>query len=76
GNPLRPMPKSLPFGHRPRSSRHLLVLNPDPSMLAALWLQTVVLLEHGNTTDLRGTTRAGEGDSAADHTFLWGIKVG
>lgn len=31
-HPLRPMPKGILFGHRPRGNRHLLALKPEPSI--------------------------------------------
>lgn len=32
GNPLRQVPEGLPLGNRPRSTRHLLAMSPDPSL--------------------------------------------
>jgi hypothetical protein len=46
------------------------------TMLTALWLQTVVPLEQGDTVELQGTFRAADGYFAADHTTFWGAKVG
>ncbi len=30
GNPLRQVPEGLPISHRPRSTRHLLAMSPEP----------------------------------------------
>ena len=39
-NQIRQMPEGLPVSHRPRSTRHLLAMSPDPrlsALLADLW---------------------------------------
>ncbi len=46
------------------------------SEATALWLQTMVLLTAGDTVELQGRFRAHDGYLAADHTSLWGCKVG
>ena len=46
------------------------------SEATALWLQTMVLLNAGDTVELQGTFRAADGYFAADHTSFWGTKVG
>ncbi|MDB6179072.1 DUF2793 domain-containing protein [Paracoccus sp. Z330] len=42
----------------------------------ALWLQTMVPLDAGDTVALQGTFRAADGYFAADHTTFWGAKIG
>ena len=32
GNPLRQVPEGLPVSNRPRRTRHLLVMSPDPNL--------------------------------------------
>jgi len=46
------------------------------SEATALWLQTMVLLNAGDTVELQGTFRAADGYFTADHTSFWGAKVG
>jgi hypothetical protein len=46
------------------------------SEATALWLQTMASLAQGDTVELQGTFRAADGYFAADHTSLWGVKVG
>ncbi|WP_425498241.1 C1q-like domain-containing protein, partial [Paracoccus amoyensis] len=46
------------------------------SEATALWLQTMVSLEAGDTVALQGTFRAADGYFAADHTTFWGAKIG
>ena len=42
----------------------------------ALWLQTMVPMTAGDTVELQGYFRAQDGYFAADHTSLWGCKIG
>ncbi|MFZ1726333.1 MAG: DUF2793 domain-containing protein [Albidovulum sp.] len=46
------------------------------SLATAIWLQTMVTLTAGDTVELQGYFRAQDGYFAADHTSLWGCKVG
>lgn len=46
------------------------------SLATALWLQTMVPLEQGDTVELQGCFRAADGSFAAGHTSFWGAKVG
>jgi hypothetical protein len=46
------------------------------SEATALWLQTMVPLNSGDTVELQGTFRVADGYFAADHTSFWGAKVG
>ena len=46
------------------------------SEAAALWLQTMVPMAADDTVELQGYLRAQDGYFAADHTSLWGNKVG
>jgi hypothetical protein len=46
------------------------------SEATALWLQTMVPLNSGDTVELQGTFRVTDGYFAADHTSFWGAKVG
>lgn len=46
------------------------------SEATALWLQTMVPLTAGDTVELQGHFRAQDGYFAADHTSLWGCKIG
>ncbi len=46
------------------------------SEATALWLQTLVPLDAGDTVALQGTFRAADGYFAADHTTFWGAKIG
>jgi hypothetical protein len=46
------------------------------SEATALWLQTMVPLNTGDTVELQGTFRVADGYFAADHTSFWGAKVG
>ena len=46
------------------------------SEATALWLQTMVPLVAGDTIELHGYFRAQDGYFAADHTSLWGCKIG
>jgi hypothetical protein len=46
------------------------------SEATALWLQTMTPLAQGDTVELQGTFRVADGYFAADHTSLWGCKVG
>lgn len=41
-----------------------------------LWLQTMIPLTAGDTVELQGYFRAQDGYFAADHTSLWGAKMG
>lgn len=43
---------------------------------ATLRLQTMTPLAQGDTVELQGTFRAADGYFAADHTSLWGAKMG
>jgi hypothetical protein len=49
---------------------------PHVSGATALWLQTMVTLEAGDTVELQGYFRASDGYFAAEHTSFWGAKVG
>ncbi|MDN2565224.1 hypothetical protein N1F89_03240 [Aquibium sp. A9E412] len=46
------------------------------SEATALWLQTMVELQAGDTVELQGYFRVADGYFAADHTSFWGAKVG
>jgi hypothetical protein len=46
------------------------------SEATALWLQTMVPLNSGDTVELQGTFRVADGYFAADRTSFWGAKVG
>ncbi len=46
------------------------------SEATALWLQTLVALSAGDTVELQGTFRVADGYFAADHTSVWGTKIG
>ncbi|MBC9248314.1 DUF2793 domain-containing protein [Paracoccus sp. 11-3] len=46
------------------------------SEATALWLQTMVPLDAGDTVALQGAFRAADGYFAADHTTFWGTKIG
>ena len=46
------------------------------SEATALWLQTMVSLDAGDTVALQGSFRAADGYFAADHTTFWGAKIG
>lgn len=46
------------------------------SEATALWLQTMVVLNAGDTVELQGTFRVADGYFVADHTSFWGGKVG
>lgn len=46
------------------------------SLATALWLQTMVPLNAGDTVELQGYFRAQDGYFAAGHTSFWGCKVG
>jgi len=46
------------------------------SLATAIWLQTMVPLTAGDTVELQGYFRVADGYFAADHTSLWGCKVG
>ena len=46
------------------------------SEATALWLQTMAVLQQGDTVELQGTFRAQDGFFAADHTSFWGAKIG
>ena len=46
------------------------------SLATAIWLQTMVTLTAGDTVELQGYFRAQDGYFAADHTSLWGCKIG
>lgn len=46
------------------------------SEATALWLQTMMPLNTGDTVALQGTFRAADGYFAADHTTFWGAKIG
>ena len=46
------------------------------SAATALWLQTMVALEQGDTVELQGSFRAQDGYFAAEHTSFWGCKIG
>lgn len=46
------------------------------SEMTALWLQTLVDLDAGDTVELQGTFRAQDGYFAANHTTFWGAKIG
>ena len=37
------MPQGVPLSHRPRGSRHLLVMNPDPSLLSGFVTHRAVM---------------------------------
>ncbi|MBC7165718.1 MAG: DUF2793 domain-containing protein [Roseovarius sp.] len=42
----------------------------------ALWLQTMAVLQQGDTVELQGYFRAQDGYFAAGHTSFWGAKIG
>jgi hypothetical protein len=46
------------------------------SLATAIWLQTMVPLNSGDTVELQGYFRVADGYFAADHTSFWGCKVG
>ena len=46
------------------------------SEATAIWLQTMVALAANDTVELQGYFRVADGYFAADHTSLWGAKVG
>lgn len=46
------------------------------SLATALWLQTMVPMNAGDTVELQGYFRAQDGYFAADHTSFWGMKIG
>jgi len=46
------------------------------SLATAIWLQTMVPLEQGDTVELQGNFRVADGFFAANHTSFWGCKVG
>jgi hypothetical protein len=46
------------------------------TLATAIWLQTMVPLEQGDTVELQGYFRVAEGYFAADHTSFWGCKIG
>jgi hypothetical protein len=46
------------------------------SEASALWLQSLVPLDAGDTVALQGSFRAFDGYFAADHTTFWGAKIG
>ena len=46
------------------------------SLATAIWLQTLVPLTAGDTVELQGYFRAADGSVAADHTSIWGCKIG
>ena len=46
------------------------------SEATAIWLQTMVALEQGDTVELQGYFRVADGYFAADHTSFWGAKLG
>ncbi len=46
------------------------------SEATALWLQTMAVLQEGDTVELQGYFRAQDGFFAADHTSFWGAKIG
>ena len=46
------------------------------SEATALWLQTMVALDAGDTVTLQGSFRAADGYFAANHTTFWGAKIG
>ncbi|HHS94372.1 MAG TPA: hypothetical protein ENK63_03410 [Rhodobacterales bacterium] len=52
------------------------VSSSHKSLATALWLQTMVPLSAGETVELQGYFRSGDGYFAADHTSFWGCKVG
>ncbi|KQY13171.1 DUF2793 domain-containing protein [Rhizobium sp. Root482] len=52
------------------------ISGPHVSEATALWLQTMVPLNAGDTVELQGAFRVADGYFAADHTSFWGAKVG
>ena len=46
------------------------------SEATALWLQSMAVLEAGDTVELQGYFRAHDGFFAADETSFWGAKIG
>jgi hypothetical protein len=46
------------------------------SASTALWLQTLAVLDAGDTVELQGTFRAQDGYFAANHTTFWGARIG
>ncbi|HDR29703.1 DUF2793 domain-containing protein [Rhodovulum sp.] len=46
------------------------------SEATALWLQSMAVLQEGDTVELQGYFRAQDGFFAADHTSFWGAKIG
>ncbi|WP_420024189.1 DUF2793 domain-containing protein (plasmid) [Cereibacter azotoformans] len=46
------------------------------SEATALWLQSMAVLQQGDTVELQGYFRAQDGFFAADHTSFWGAKIG
>ena len=46
------------------------------SEATALWLQTMAVLDAGDTVELQGAFRDEDGYFAADHTSFWGTKLG
>ena len=46
------------------------------SEATALWLQSMAVLQQGDSVELQGYFRAQDGFFAADHTSFWGAKIG
>jgi hypothetical protein len=46
------------------------------TLATALNMQTIVVLDAGDTVELQGTFRTADGYFAANHTTFWGCKVG
>ena len=46
------------------------------TLATALNMQTIVVLDAGDTVELQGTFRTADGYFAADHTSFWGCKIG
>jgi hypothetical protein len=46
------------------------------SEATTLWLQTMVSLTASDPVELQANVRAADGGFAADHTSLWGAKIG
>ncbi len=46
------------------------------SLATAIWLQTMVPLNEGDTVELQGYFRVADGFFAADHSSFWGAKIG
>lgn len=74
----RPIALIVPINSFDAVQGHPERLWPDDAayLAKAIWLQMMVPLTAVETVELQGYFRVADGYYAADHTFLWGCKIG